>query len=383
MISSIWNQFITRQNQSTSYKPIGMKKITTLLLVGLVLVLTQACKPSVKDANLPVRKPCNLERLYKDMPQDIRSDTPDMAFVNALCAGKTDEVVGLFRDKKLFWDEPPAVDAPYGRFEGLDDIRSFAKGFLDKFNATSATFTPVFQTIGGGRIALEGVFKFVVDEAIEEVPFFVITDLRTPSLLEEVRMYTHYSFIPGLTPYRKPIFKPAHYEMGDPGLLTGAMRAYYEALHHAPYCNPDKIHEAFADECIVGGYDPWGTPILSKEEMSRNAHRFGYGLATYIPACVGMRYETIIDDGKTCVIEWCHIVSKKGQQERNRIAMSGCSAYTRNEEGYLCSVRISDYAGHEGEIDWTKTDVPREEAYAINLVDEFHGGCGMKEQEEY
>ena len=117
--------------------------------------------------------------------------------------------------------------------------------------------------------------------------------------------------------------------------------------------------------------------------MSQNAHKFGYGLATYIPACVGMRYETIIDDGKTCVIEWCHIVSKQGQQERNRIAMSGCSAYMRNDEGYLCSVRISDYAGHEGEIDWTKTKVSKEEAYSINLVDEFRGGCGMKEQEEY
>ena len=100
-------------------------------------------------------------------------------------------------------------------------------------------------------------------------------------------------------------------------------------------------------------------------------------------ACVGMRYETIIDDGKTCVIEWCYIVSKQRQQERNRIAMSGCSAYTRNDEGYLCSVRISDYAGHEGEIDWTKTEVSREEAYSINLVDEFHGGCGMKEQVSY
>lgn len=100
------------------------------------------------------------------------------------------------------------------------------------------------------------------------------------------------------------------------------------------------------------------------------------------PLCSVRRYETIIDDGKTCVIEWCHIVSKQGQQERNRIAMSGCSAYTRNDEGYLCSVRISDYAGHEGEIDWTKTEVSREEAYSINLVDEFHGGCGMKEQED-
>jgi hypothetical protein len=30
----------------------------------------------------------------------------------------------------------------------------------------------------------------------------------------------------------------------------------------------------------------------------------------------------------------------------------------------------------------TKTEVSREEAYSINLVDEFHGGCGMKEQED-
>lgn len=76
-------------------------------------------------------------------------------------------------------------------------------------------------------------------------------------------------------------------------------------------------------------------------------------------------------------------VRKQCSLERNRIAMSGCSAYTRNDEGYLCSVRISDYAGHEGEIDWTKTPVSREEAYSINLVDAFQGGCGMKPQEEY
>ena len=352
-----------------------MELTRILFLAGTTLLLLQACVTPAPEAELPVRKACLLERLYEDMPQDIRMDTPDIAFTNALCAGKTDEVAGLFREKKLFWDKLPAVDTPYGRFGGLDDIRSFAEGFLKKFKASSATFTPVFQTIGGGRIALEGVFKFVVDGAIEEVPFFVITDLRTPRLLEEVRMYTHYSFIPDQTPYRKPIFKPAHYEMGDPGLLTGAMRAYYEALHHAPYCNADKIHAAFADDCIVGGYDPWGSPLLSREEMSKNAHQFGYGLAKYI--------ETIIDDGKTCVIEWCHIVSKQGQEERNRIAISGCSAYMRNDEGYLCSVRISDYAGHEGEIDWSKVDISKEEAYSINLVDHFVGGCGMKPQEEY
>ena len=91
----------------------------------------------------------------------------------------------------------------------------------------------------------------------------------------------------------------------------------------------------------------------------------------------------LFPSSKTIAFDWAYyIVSKQGQQERNRIAMSGCSAYTRNDEGYLCSVHISDYAGHEGEIDWTKTEVSREEAYSINLVDEFHGGCGMKEQED-
>lgn len=55
---------------------------------------------------------------------------------------------------------------------------------------------------------------------------------------------------------------------------------------------------------------------------------------------------------------------------------SGCSAYTRNDEGYLCSVRISDYARHEGETDWEKAPDPKEEAYSINLADEFVGAAG-------
>ena len=67
-----------------------------------------------------------------------------------------------------------------------------------------------------------------------------------------------------------------------------------------------------------------------------------------------MRYETLIDDGRTAVIKWVHIVSDRGMNKKNRIAMSGCSAYTRNDEGYLCSVSICDYAWHEHEIGWNK-----------------------------
>ena len=66
-----------------------MNKINNLLLTGIALILMQGCGSSTKkEADIPVRKSCNLERLYKDVPQNIRTDTPDLAFVNALCAGK-------------------------------------------------------------------------------------------------------------------------------------------------------------------------------------------------------------------------------------------------------------------------------------------------------
>ena len=332
--------------------------------------------------DMEIRKKCNLERMFHDMKDDIRYDLKDTAFTDALLKGDTEGVLALFQDRKMFLDEPSAVDSPYGRFEGKEGIREFSEGFLERFGADKAFLDPVFQTVSGGRIALEAVVGFIVEDAVEEVPFFFVFDL-CGRYIEEVRIYCHYSFVPGLTPYRKPIFRPAHLEMGDPGLLTGAMRCYYEALHHAPYCDPDMIHRSFSDRCIVGGYEPWGTPVKTVEEMTKEAHSFGNFLATYIPACVGMRYETIIDNGRTCVIEWVHILSKQGREERNRIAMSGISAYTRDDEGYLCGVRICDYAGHEAEIDWTKTPVSFEEAVKINFVDEFPKGCGMKEQREY
>ena len=66
-------------------------------LAPAVLLLSACGTPEKTVSDLPVRKACTLERLYQDMPQDIRKDTPDIAFVNALCAGASDDVVGLFR----------------------------------------------------------------------------------------------------------------------------------------------------------------------------------------------------------------------------------------------------------------------------------------------
>ena len=168
--------------------------------------------------------------------------------MEAVCVGKADEAVSFFRESKLFGDARPVVDVPYGRFEGLEGIRAFAEGFVSRFGADFAFLTPVVQTVANGRVASELVVNFVVDGEIEEVPMFVIADLRTPGLLDEVRMYCHFSFVPNLQAYRKPIFPVAHREMGDPGLLTGAVREYYEALHHAPAVDVDRICKVFGPD---------------------------------------------------------------------------------------------------------------------------------------
>ncbi|MFR1640463.1 MAG: nuclear transport factor 2 family protein [Eggerthellaceae bacterium] len=167
--------------------------------------------------------------------------------------------------------------------------------------------------------------------------------------------------------YRKPMFRSAHLEMGDPGLLTGAVRAYYEALHHAPYCDPEAVHRTFAPDCRMGGYEPWGAPLKTDEQRREQVASFAQGLSAYIPACVGMRYETLIDDGRTCVIEWVHIVSKQGQRERNRVCLSGVSAYERKTRLSVLG-RISDYAG-ERQIDWSA--ISPAGSPANNLVEVF------------
>ena len=104
-------------------------------------------------------------------------------------------------------------------------------------------------------------------------------------------------------------------------------------------------------------------------------------MASYIPSGVGMRYETLIDDGVTGVIEWVHVVTDKGREELGRIAMSGIAAYMRGEDGRLISIRISDYAWMEKEIDWQQAGITGEEARKVNAVRTFPAGVGRKRQE--
>jgi len=328
---------------------------------------------------MKIRQECSLARLHTNPKHVILANSPELKFVNALCNGSIDEAVGYFCEKKLFGNVPPVVDVPYGRFEGLSEIRKFAEGWLSTFNAESAFVQPVVQTRANGRSVSEVVFNFVVDGEINQVPMFVVGDLRTADTLDEVRMYCHFSYVPGLTAYRKPIFTPAHLEMGDPNLLTGAVREYYEALHHVPGVDVDRIMKTMGKGCIFGGYEPIKDVSFDKQSYEDIRPKFEY-MRNYIPSGVGMRFETIIDDGITCVIEWVHVVSEKGQKEWSRIAQSGISAYERGEDGLLCAIRICDYAHCEKTIDWTKTPVSKEVALQTNLVKEFPAGVGRRKQ---
>ena len=328
---------------------------------------------------MKIRKSCALARLYQGAHHPIDPNAPELRLMQAVCAGEAAQACSLFAEHKLFGGMPCAIDAPYGRFEGLAGVRRFAKSFLAAFHAQSAHIVPVIQTRANGRSVTELVIEFVVEGEIEQVPMFVVGDLRTQSTLDEVRLYCHFTYVPGLQAYRRPIFQSAHLEMGDPGLLTGAVREYYEALHHVPSVDVDRIMGCMSEDCKFGGYEPDDPAHETAETPAQVRAKYEY-MAAYIPRCVGMRYETIIDDGVNCVIEWVHIVSRAGREERARIALSGIAAYERGADGKLCAIRISDYAGYERTIDWTKTDYTSEQAQAVNFVEEFPAGVGRKGQ---
>ena len=327
---------------------------------------------------MEIRKRAELDALYPEAQKGIRYDSPELLMMQYIAENNTDEAMALFREKRQFSETLPAVDAPYGRFEGKEQIRAFIEGFIPRFEAEGLTVIPKFQTRSGGRSVTEMVLNFEVDGMIDQVPMFVVADLGSMGTLEEVRLYCHSTFVPHLTPYRKPLFTPAHLEMGDPGLMTGAVKEYYTALHHMPCVDVERILRCMHPECVFGGY-----ALYSGQEPEKGLEalrRVYTGMGSYIPFKVGMRYETLIDDGVTGVIEWVHVISDQGR-ELGRIAMSGIAAYMRGEDGRLISIRISDYAWMEKEIDWQQTGTTEEEARKVNAVAVFPAGVGRKNQE--
>jgi len=88
--------------------------------------------------------------------------------------------------------------------------------------------------------------------------------------------------------------------------MTGAVREYYTALHHVPSVDVERILRSMHPDCVFGGYGQYTGQELEKGmEALRRVYT---GMSSYIPEKVGMRYETLIDDGVTGVIEWVHAV---------------------------------------------------------------------------
>lgn len=326
-----------------------------------------------------VRKKSKLAEMYAGAHHPINECSPELEFMRAVCSNNIAAAMSYFHERKLFGRERCAVDTPFGRYEGLEGVRCFATEWLTVFHAESASLTPVVQTCANGRVVCEMVVDFVVDEAIEQVPMFVVADLRTQRTIDEIRMYCHHTYVPNLQAYRKPIFQSAHLEMGDPGLLTGAVREYYEALHHMPKADVGRILGCMQPNCKFGGYEPPERTAcfaeFDQDEMLLHAYT---EMSQYIPSGIGMRYETIIDDGRTCVLEWVHIVTRKGQEKYGRVALSGIAAYERGDDGLLCAIRICDYAGYERTIEWDKLDITEEEAKKRNVVESFPIGVGQR-----
>ena len=331
------------------------------------------------ESSKKIRRMAELYALYGEPQKGIQYTSPEVLLMQHIADGDPESAAALFRDRKQFTDQLPVVDAPYGRFEGKDEIRTFVNGFIQRFEADRLEILPMFQTRSGGRSVTEMVLNFEKEGQIDQVPMFVVADLGSRGTLEEVRLYCHSTFVPHLTPYRKPMFIPAHLEMGDPGLMTGAVREYYSALHHVPGVDVDRIVSCMHPDCVFGGYGVYTGK--APEKGTEALRRIYTGMAGYIPEKVGMRYETLIDDGVTGVIEWVHVISDKGRNELGRIAMSGIAAYMRGDDGRLISIRISDYAWMEKEIDWTQTGISESEARQINAVDVFPAGVGRKSQE--
>ena len=328
---------------------------------------------------MKIRNQAELTALYEKPQDGIKYDSPELVLMQSIADKDYFKAISFFREKRQFSENPPAVDTPWGRFEGIDQIREFAESFVSRFEADGLTIQAMFQTRSGGRSVTEGVLNFVKGDVIDQVPMFVVADLGSQGTLEEVRLYCYFSFVPGLTPYRKPLFIPAHLEMGDPGLMTGAVREYYTALHHMPSVDVERILRCMHPDCVFGGY---GLYNGNEPEKGMEALRRVYtNMSSYIPEKVGMRYETLIDDGVTGVIEWVHVISNKGREEIGRLAMSGIAAYMRGEDGRLISIRICDYAWREKEIDWSKTGTTLEEAKKVHAVEVFPAGCGRKSQD--
>lgn len=305
-------------------------------------------------------KPCNFLQKYANSENIIETDSPELKLIERLCAGEA-SLAGEFFEEKMTFGMVSYIDAPQGRFEGIAEMNKFCDGWLGSFKAESARVIPVIQTIGGLRSASEIVVKFSLDSGEEqEIPMMIVGDLRVGGKLDAVRIYFWWNWVDGFSPVRDPAFIPTYTTPGELNLLTGYFREYYANLH-----NPDSeealehIMNTFESDFAFGGYSPANVLHFEGEDTMDplEAHRliFKNNILYNTPSWRGVRFETIIDNGKTFVMEWVLTLNPIGY-EHGSISQSGVAAYDRGPTGRLKAIRICDNLQPESEalIDLSK-----------------------------
>ena len=315
-------------------------------------------------------KGSDFARYFRNPRKGLNLCSPEVRLMYAVCAGDEEAAAGLFEDTLQFSGEPSALDAPHGRFEGREGVRRFVRQWHASFGADRTELDPVVQTRAGGRSVLEFAVDFYRSGALfMQFPMIIVGDLRGMDKLDGARLYFHFAQAPGFSPYRRPIFQSQHLTPCSAALLSGAVRAYFEALHRYPHGDAERLKALFSDHIVTGGYFPGDKGgILSAEESRAHAGRFADAVTSYIPLYLDIRPEVIVDDGITCVIEWVHVIHREGRERAHRLCESGISVYEREESGKLCSVRILDYANCEDQIDWSRESITKEEAQRINYT---------------
>ena len=91
---------------------------------------------------MEIRRRAELDVLYPEPQKGMKDDSPELLLMKYIAEQKMDKAMALFREKRQFSDVPPAVDTPYGRFEGKKEIRTFAEGFVSRFEAVSLEAVP-------------------------------------------------------------------------------------------------------------------------------------------------------------------------------------------------------------------------------------------------
>ncbi len=293
---------------------------------------------------------------YHNPSNIILANSPELAFMNAICERDIDKAMSFFQETQQYGGEKSSVDAPQGRFEGLDEIRSFCENWLEYARADSSYVVPVVQTRSGGRSCTEMMVHYHYKDYKKELkfPICVVGDLRGNGMLDEIRIYFFFKWLPGLSPYRHRIFRPSHDAQAELNSMCNVIREYSDALAclHMEG-GMERMLNTMDDDIIYGGYRPESISgiIRGKTIVEKKYESF-----INMPQII--RFESIIDDGKTSVCEWVGVRRADYVGERIPLLQSGVGIYDRDMiTGKLKAVRIIDNFRFEKEIDWDKVKI--------------------------